>query len=119
MQLIGLKKPERRRWERHAFNVPVRLITDSAVVDGRGIRMSEGGIYFFSASNLELGSRIKVDFPSERSMGSPTRSGVVRYRALYLYGVEFLRSGDAAKEFANCREQAASRDRTRLLLNRF
>jgi PilZ domain len=82
------RKPERRRWNRRSFNVPVRLITDSAVVDGRGIRLSEGGMYLFSASNLELGARVEVDFSG--TAGPQARSGIVRYRALYLYGVEFL-----------------------------
>jgi hypothetical protein len=97
VQFVGVKRPERRRWKRHTFNVPVRLTTDSAVLDGRGIRMSEGGIYFFSASNLELGSKIKVDFPGDGPGQSPARSGIVRYRALYLYGVEFLHSAESAK----------------------
>ena len=89
MQFLHLKKPERRRWKRRSFNVPVRLITDSATVDGRGIRMSEGGIYLFSASHLELGSRVQIDFDSCAG-ASQARNGIVRYRALYLYGVEFV-----------------------------
>lgn len=93
MQFFSLRKPERRRWKRRSFNVPVRLITDSATVDGRGIRMSEGGIYLFSASNLKLGSKVQIDFDS-RSGKQQARSGIVRYRALYLYGVEFMGPGN-------------------------
>jgi len=87
MDFLGLRRPDRRRWKRQSFNLPLRIVTDSAVIDGRGIRMSEGGMYLFSASNLDLGSNVKIDFPSAGERQA--RSGVVRYRALYLYGVEF------------------------------
>jgi hypothetical protein len=100
VQFTAIKRSERRRWKRHSFNVPVRLVTDSAVIDGRGIRMSEGGIYLFSASNLELGEKVEVGFPCGDTE-SVTRSGIVRYRALYLYGVEFLETPGAAHAAAN------------------
>lgn len=93
MDFLGFRRPDRRRWKRHSFNLPVRLTTDSAVIDGRGIRMSEGGIYLFSASNLKLGSRVQIDFHSGRGVPE-ARKGIVRYRALYLYGVEFMGPGN-------------------------
>ena len=61
MQLIGRKKVERRRWKRYPFVAPVRVVTDSAVVDARCIRMSEGGIYLFAAADLPTGAEVKVE----------------------------------------------------------
>ncbi len=54
MQLIR-QRPERRRWKRHWLNAPIRLFTDSTVIDGRSIRLSEGGIYLFALANLAPG----------------------------------------------------------------
>ena len=90
MQLIGWKKAERRRWKRYSFNSPIRLVTDSAVVDARCIRMSVGGIYLFAAADLPSGAEIKIEFAPGASGGLLSRSGIVRHRAIYLYGVEFL-----------------------------
>jgi hypothetical protein len=90
VQLIGWKKAERRRWKRYSFNLPVRVVTDSAVVDARCIRMSVGGIYLFAAADLPPGAEIKIEFTTDASGNLLSRSGIVRHRAIYLYGVEFL-----------------------------
>jgi hypothetical protein len=84
--ILKPKKAERRRWMRYAFNVPVRLISESTVIHARCIRMSEGGIYLFAAANLELGKKVQVDFDHNDAQ---SRNGIVRNRAAYLYGVEF------------------------------
>jgi len=90
VQLIGWKKAERRRWKRYSFNLPVRVVTDSAVVAARCIRMSVGGIYLFAAADLPPGTEIKVEFTADVFGNLFSRSGIVRHRAIYLYGVEFL-----------------------------
>ena len=90
MQLIGWKRAERRRWKRYSFNLPVRVVTDSAVVDARCIRMSVGGIYFFAAADLQSGAELTIEFTTEPSGNLFSRRGIVRHRAIYLYGVEFL-----------------------------
>jgi len=89
MQLIR-QRPERRRWKRHWLNAPIRLFTDSTVIDGRSIRLSEGGIYLFALANLAPGDEIRIEYPASESDEPLSRSGVVRNRAIYLYGIEFL-----------------------------
>ena len=88
MQLIR-PRPERRRWKRYWLNAPIRVFTDSAVIDGRGIRLSEGGIYLFALANLAPGEEIRIEYPASESDEPLSRSGVVRNRAIYLYGIEF------------------------------
>jgi PilZ domain len=92
---------ERRRWRRHWLKAPVRIFSDGGVVDGYGLRVSEGGMYLFAVADFEVGTRIEVEFTKPHS-GEPSRcSGVVRNRMVYLYGVEFVRS----------QEQSGSRQR--------
>jgi hypothetical protein len=90
VQLIGWKKAERRRWKRYTFNSAVRVVTDSAVVEARCIRLSAGGIYFFAAADLPAETEIKIEFTSKAHEKLCPRKGIVRHRAIYLYGVEFL-----------------------------
>lgn len=92
---------DRRRWERYSLNTPIRVVTDTTVIDGRGIRMSEGGICLFALADLPVGTQVKVEFTSPRS-GEPVGvHGAVCNRAVYLYGVEFL-----AKNFEDQRRIA-------------
>jgi hypothetical protein len=89
-----LQKDNRRRWQRHPFGAQVRLElehpADHKVVDGRGVRLSEGGLCLFAAANLPLGSHVKVEFKSP-GRDEPVRvRGKIRNRTIYLYGVEFL-----------------------------
>ena len=84
----------RRRWQRFPFDASVRVVADhsadATVVDGRGVRFSEGGICLFAAANLPVGSQVKVEFRTPH-MDEPVRvRGKVRNRSVYLYGVEFL-----------------------------
>jgi PilZ domain len=88
MQLIR-QRPERRRWKRHWLNAPIRVFTDSGVIEGRSIRLSEGGIYLFALANLAPGDEIRIEYPASESDEPLSRSGVVRNRAIYLYGIEF------------------------------
>ncbi len=88
------QQPNRRRWERHPFDVPLRVevdhSTDKAAVDGRGVRLSQGGICLFAAANLQVGSHVKVEFRNPRTDEPVRVRGKVRNRSVYLYGVEFL-----------------------------
>jgi len=88
MQLFR-EKLERRRWQRHWLNAPIRVFTDSTVIDGRGIRLSEGGIYLFALANMTPGEQIRIEYAAPPSGQSLSRHGVVRNRAIYLYGIEF------------------------------
>ena len=89
MQLFSREKLDRRRWKRHWLNAPIRVFTDSAVIDGRSIRLSEGGIYLFALANLTPGEQIRIEYAASESDEPLSRSGVVRNRAIYLYGIEF------------------------------
>jgi len=66
------------------------VVNGSAVIEAYCIRMSAGGACFFAAANLARGVEIKIEFPGNTSEKLFSRNGVVRYRAVYLYGVEFL-----------------------------
>src|SRR2546429_6049550 len=74
MQLIR-QRPERRRWKRHWLNAPIRVFTDSTVIDGRSIRLSEGGIYLFALANLAAGDEIRIEYPASESDEPLSRSG--------------------------------------------
>lgn len=92
---------ERRRWRRHWLKAPVRIFSDAGVIDGYGLRVSEGGMYLFAVADFELGARLEVEFIKPHSGEPSRRSGVVRNRMVYLYGVEFVRA----------QEQSGSRQR--------
>jgi hypothetical protein len=90
-----------RRWQRYPFDASVRVVVDdfpvhppneATVVDGRGVRFSEGGICLFAAANLPLGTRVKVEFRTPTGDEPVQIRGKVRNRTVYLYGVEFLSS---------------------------
>jgi hypothetical protein len=85
---------DRRRWRRFAFGVPVRILTAKSVVEGRSIRMSEGGVSVFALVNLSLGARVSVQFTLPHANQPLSIAGVVRSRAVYLYGVEFLKEDE-------------------------
>jgi hypothetical protein len=84
----------RRRWQRFPFDASVRVevdhCVDATVVDGRGVRFSEGGICLFAAANLPVGSQVKVEFKTPHTHEPVRVRGKVRNRSVYLYGVEFL-----------------------------
>ncbi len=81
---------DRRRWKRYLLNTSIRVVTDTAVIDGRGVRMSEGGICLFALANLPLGTHVQLEFTPPRSEKLARFRGAIRNRAVYLYGVEFL-----------------------------
>ena len=83
-------KPDRRRRKRQLLNTSVRAFTESAHVDALGINLSEVGVCLFAIVNLSVGSQIQVEFLPPRSTELVRVSGIVRHRALYLYGIEFL-----------------------------
>lgn len=88
------QSPNRRRWERQAFDAPLRLVVDQSpdktAVYGRGVRLSKGGICLFAAANLPVGSQVKVEFKNPKTHQPVRIRGKVRNRSVYLYGVEFL-----------------------------
>jgi hypothetical protein len=84
-------KGERRRWRRHWLKAPVRIAGPNGVMDGYGLRVSEGGMYLFAAADFEMGERVEIEFRKPHSGERSRRSGIVRNRVVYLYGVEFVK----------------------------
>src|SRR5262249_47803244 len=87
-------KPDRRRRKRQLLNTSVQLFTESAHVDAFGINLSDVGMCLFAMASLPVGSEVQVEFLPSQSMKPVRVSGIVRHRALYLYGIEFLADSD-------------------------
>jgi hypothetical protein len=104
--MLFLPSRKQRRFRRHWMSVPVDIRDAESRMDGVSINISEGGMYLFAATNLPVGSRIELEFrPPDKNQ--PRRvCGVIRRRALYLYGIEFLHGeGDST-----CAELMAQAD---------
>lgn len=96
-----------RRSQRHWVTIPVRIYAGSLEFDGVTINVSEHGMYVFAATNLSAGIEIEVVFrlPGRKE---PVRiCGVVRRKALYLYGIEFSIDGTAEVDTAALVRQTA------------
>ena len=87
-------KPDRRRRQRQLLNTSVQVYTGSGRIDALGINLSDVGMGLFTLANLPLGSQIQVEFLPPGSKERIRMSGTVRYRALYLYGIEFQVDAD-------------------------
>ena len=94
MNLKFNSKPDRRRRQRQLLNSSVQVFTESARIDALGINLSEVGMGLFTLANLPLGSQIQVEFLPHGGKERVRISGTVRYRALYLYGIEFIKDAD-------------------------
>ena len=88
--MIFQSKPDRRRHKRQLLNAAVQVFTDSAHLDGLGINITDVGMCLFTMANLSLGSHIEVKFMPSQSLEPVRLSGIVRHRAVYLYGIEFV-----------------------------
>ncbi len=87
-------KPDRRRRKRQLLNTSVQVFSEYAHMDAIGINLSDVGMCLFAIADLPLGSQIQVEFLPPRSTELVRVSGIVRHRALYLYGVDFLVDSD-------------------------
>lgn len=92
----------RRRWRRHHLDVPIRVIVHRAektsVFVGRGNELSEGGLAITAGVELKTGDAAEIEFTPPYS-GVPIRiRGVVRNRAGYRYGMEFVAEGEREEE---------------------
>ena len=76
------------------LNTSVQVFTESVQVDALGINLSDVGMCLFTIANLPLGSEIQVEFLPPRSTELVRVSAIIRHRALYLYGIEFLVDSD-------------------------
>src|SRR5438309_6706680 len=86
--------PDRRRRKRQMLKASVRVFTASGLVDALGINVSDVGMGLFAVANLKVGSHIEVELLLPGNSEPVRVAGTVRYRALYLYGIEFLPEPD-------------------------
>lgn len=97
-----------RRWTRYKIDVPIRVIAEkdskSAIVNGRGRDIGDGGMMVFAGIEVRVNDIIEVEFTPP--FGEPLRvTGRVRNRHGYYYGVEFVRdSNDDKQRSARLRE---------------
>ena len=98
MILKGKSKQDRRRGRRQMLNTSVQVFTESAHVDALGINLSEVGMCLFAIANLPLESQIQIEFLPPRCLERVRVCGIVRHRAVYLYGVEFLVDSDQCQD---------------------
>lgn len=84
------EKRERRRFRRHWLKTPVRITSEGGIIDGFGLRVSDGGMYLFAVADFSLGARVEVEFKSPHSGEASRFPAVIRNRVVYLYGVEFV-----------------------------
>ena len=85
-----------RRWVRHHFDVPVRLICGKGkrpkTVDARGTELNEGGLGVYVGVELAVGERVDIELAVPFYRSICRIRGVVRNRPGdgYYYGIEFL-----------------------------
>jgi hypothetical protein len=86
--------PDRRRQRRQLLNTSVRILSAKGGMDAVGINISEVGMCLFTVANLPIDSELEVEFPTPGDAQRMRRRGTVRHRALYLYGIEFVRNSE-------------------------
>jgi hypothetical protein len=87
---------EKRRWQRHNADAPLKILVEGtpeeSSVEGRCIKISDGGMCFFAVGNFVPGERIRFRFLDPDSGESGHGRGTIRSRTVYLYGVEYDRN---------------------------
>ena len=73
--------------------MPVHIERNGAQIAGVTINVSEGGMYVFAAAKLSLGDEVEIAFRPPEKKKVVRASGIVRRRAVYLFGIEFLNGG--------------------------
>jgi hypothetical protein len=99
---------DRRRTQRQWLTVPVHIDTRGARIDGISINVSKSGMYLFAAANLPVGSEMKMVYWDPNRRIQVQTCGIIRRRALYLYGIEFLHHGSNESTIATDKHNAAS-----------
>jgi hypothetical protein len=84
----------RRRSPREWIALPVRLLVAGSRIEGVSINLSKHGMYVFAATNLQVGTEIEIAFRQPERKRFVLISGIVRRKAVYLYGIEFLHNID-------------------------
>jgi hypothetical protein len=95
--IIPVNSPP-RRWPRNRLDIPLRVVIHTpdktAIRDGRGRELSEGGMCLAAGVELKRGELVEIEFTPAYS-GHPIRvRAVTRNVNGYNYGVEFAASSD-------------------------
>ena len=85
-----LSTENRRRSQRQWAAVPVRIHVSGSRVDGVTINLSDHGMCVFAVAHLSIGAELEIAFRRPGEERLVRAYGVVRRRAVYLYGIEFL-----------------------------
>src|SRR5690348_10680815 len=91
--MLFRSQPVTRRSPRQWWNSSVQVFARAAHLKAVGVNISSGGMCLFAVANLPVGSQIEVEFQPPGHAHTVRHLAIVRHRALYLYGVEFLQSG--------------------------
>ena len=109
--MASLPANDRRRSERHWTAVRVLIRNGTSRVEGVSINISESGMYLFAAADLPNGAEMQLEFWLPDSTEKVRACGVVRRRALYLYGIEFL-AAEASETTVTVSREERSRSAT-------
>src|SRR5579864_3868695 len=83
-----------RKWKRYSFDTVVKIVSIRKAVKtmifGRTDNLSEGGLGFYAAQQLEINETVQIEFELPSARSAARLSGVVRNKIDGTYGVEFL-----------------------------
>jgi hypothetical protein len=96
---------DRRRRKRQLLNTSVRVLSETGPLDALGINISDVGMSLFTLAHLEVESLIQIELLMPQSTECVQIGGIIRHRALYLYGVEFVVDPDRDSEFSRPQHQ--------------
>jgi hypothetical protein len=102
--------PDRRRRKRQLLNTSVRVLSENGPLEALGINISDVGMSLFTIANLEVDSRIQIELLMPQSTERVQIGGMIRHRALYLYGVEFLVDSDPVSTSSRGHDQLSRRE---------
>ena len=92
-----------RRWQRHHFDVPVRLVLEAGdrtrIAEGRGTELNEGGLGVYAGIELAIGDELDVELNVPLYCLALKLRGVVRNRPGngYYYGIQFVHADAVQK----------------------
>lgn len=102
--------PDRRRGKRQLLNTSVRVLSENGPLEALGINISDVGMSLFTIANLHLDSRIQIELLLPQSTQRTRIGGIIRHRALYLYGVEFVVDPNRVSKSSRAHDQPSQRE---------
>lgn len=94
MPSLDYTPSERRRWQRFALQVPVRLVVHRPArldaIHGNGSELNEGGMRVNAGIDMQPGEQVTVEFTPPSTTDHLRLWATVRNRHENFYGLEFL-----------------------------